>query len=244
MMKTVLVTGANRGLGFATARRLGAPDTTVIVGARDAESGERAAAAIRADGNDAVAVTLDVRSPESLAAAAAAIRRRYGRLDLLVNNAGVLPEATADPNGPVSLDLFRATFDTNVLGAVAAIEAFLPLLTEEPRGRIVNISSTMGSLSDQSDPESPYYSVVVPAYQSSKAALNGVTVALAKALKDAGVAVYSVCPGFVQTDLTPMNRDNAPLTADDAAETVVRVALSADASLSGRFLSSDGLVPW
>ncbi|HEX8051685.1 MAG TPA: SDR family NAD(P)-dependent oxidoreductase, partial [Thermoleophilaceae bacterium] len=93
MMKTVLVTGANRGLGLATVRRLAASDTTVLVGARDIHSGERAAAAIRADGNDAVAVELDVLSTESLARAAAAIDRRYGRLDLLVNNAGILPEA-------------------------------------------------------------------------------------------------------------------------------------------------------
>ncbi|HEX8051379.1 MAG TPA: SDR family NAD(P)-dependent oxidoreductase, partial [Thermoleophilaceae bacterium] len=151
---------------------------------------------------------------------------------------------TAEQNGPVSLDLFRETFATNVLGAVAAIEAFLPLLTKAEHARIVNVSSTMGSLADQGDPESPYYSVVVPAYQSSKAALNGITVALSKALEDAGIAIYSVCPGFVQTDLTPMNRDNAPLTPEDAAETVARFALSEDASLSGQFLSSAGPVPW
>lgn len=132
---------------------------------------------------------------------------------------------------------------TNVFGAVAVIECFLPLLRMSQAGRIVNVSTTMASLSEQLNPSSPYFDAVVPGYQASKAALNAVTVALSKLLTRSSITVNSVCPGFVRTDITPFNRAQAPLGADEAARFVVEVALTEEQN-SGRFVDRDGLVPW
>jgi NAD(P)-dependent dehydrogenase (short-subunit alcohol dehydrogenase family) len=237
-----LITGGNRGLGFATAARLAGAGVRTVIGARRLEDGERAAQAIRDDGGDATAVELDVRSADSIARATRTVDKRHGRLDILVNNAGILPEATSAGDRPVDAVLFRETYETNVFGAVATIEGFLPLLERSDSAHVVNVSSTMGSLTDQSDPSSPYYSVVVPAYSSSKAALNAVTVTLAKALEEPGVRVNAVCPAFVQTDLTPISREQAPISADEAAQAVVDVAL--DGERTGTFVDANGTVGW
>ena len=244
--RIALITGANRGLGFATAQLLGAAGLTVLVGSRNAESGERAAERLRGDGIDAHAVCIDVTSDASVRQAAMDVATDHGGLDVLVNNAGVLPEATtADIDHPVDMAMFRRSFDTNVFGAVSVIKEFLPMLRAAAAGRIVNVSSTMGSLSDQSDPGSTYYALVVPAYQTSKAALNGLTIALAKSLSDTAVKVNSVCPGWVQTDLGgPDNRAAAPTTADDAAEIVAEMALIDENGPTGGFFDRDGVVPW
>lgn len=156
----------------------------------------------------------------------------------------MLPEATSQAAEVVDLGLFQQTYATNVFGPVAVLEAFLPQLRRSPQGRIVNVSSTMGSLTDQTDPRSPYYDMIVPAYQSSKAALNSITIMLAKALADTSIKVSSVCPGFVQTDLTPINREQAPLTVTQAAKVVVSAATLPDDARSGTFIDSDGIVPW
>jgi NAD(P)-dependent dehydrogenase (short-subunit alcohol dehydrogenase family) len=241
-----LVTGANRGLGLATARLLAESGATVLLGARNTAKAELAAAALRDEGLVCWPLTLDVESGASIAEAAGRVEREYGRLDILVNNAGILPEATTpDAEQPLDIELFRRTFDTNVFGAVAVAQAFLPLLRASEAGRIVNVSSRMGSLADQLDPTSPYASMVVPAYQTSKAALNGLTVALAKSLSDTPVRVNSVCPGWVQTDLGgPDNRAAAPTTALDAARTVVEMALVPADGPTGTFVDLDGPVPW
>ena len=141
--------------------------------------------------------------------------------------------------------MFRESFETNVFGAVSVTKEFLPLLRKSASGRIVNVSSTMGSLTDQSDPSSPYYGLVVPAYQTSKAALNGFTIALSKALADTSIKVNSVCPGWVQTDLGgPENRAAAPTTADEAAQIVADMAsLPADGPTGG-FVDRAGTVAW
>jgi NAD(P)-dependent dehydrogenase (short-subunit alcohol dehydrogenase family) len=216
----------------------------VIIGGRTADAACEAASRLCASGGDAHWVELDVTSQTSVQSAASEIVRRHGRLDLLVNNAGILPEATAGAAHQFSnADIFRRTFETNVFGAVAVTEAFLPLLRESDEGRIVNISSTMGSLNDQTDLESPYYSVVVPAYQASKAALNSVTIGLSKLLAGTGVSAVSVCPGFVQTDLTPANRSQAPLTAERAAEDVLAAAFASGVS-SGSFVGASGAIAW
>ncbi|GAA1717211.1 SDR family oxidoreductase [Isoptericola hypogeus] len=243
-MKIALVTGANRGIGLATARRLARDGAHVVVASRDAAAGREAAAALVDEGLSASSVAMDVTDPRQVRAAATLVAEQHGHLDVLVNNAGVLPEASADPAEAVDVELFRTTFDTNVLGPVGVTEAFLPLLRRSPAGRIVNVTTRMGSLADQLDPASPYYAMVLPAYQSSKAALNSVTVALSKALADTPIKVTSVCPGFVQTDLTPANRDQAPLTPQDAAEVIHRAATLPDSAPSGTFVDAAGTVPW
>lgn len=233
MDKIALITGANRGLGFEAARQLADAGATVIVGARDAARGAEAAAQVGGE-----SVVLDVGDAASVAAAAAVVAARWGRLDLLVNNAGILPET------PGALDAggVAATLDTNVVGVVRVTEAFLPLLRRSPAGRIVNVSSTMGSLSDQTDPASPYFGLVVPGYQASKAALNSLTIGLAKLV--APIKVNAVCPGWVQTDLTPGNREQAPLPAAEAARVVVRYALLDEDGPTGGFFDAERAVAW
>jgi NAD(P)-dependent dehydrogenase (short-subunit alcohol dehydrogenase family) len=159
----------------------------------------------------------------------------------------VLPEATAagDTAGPIDLQMFKATFNTNMFGAVAVTEAFLPLLSAAPAGRIVNVSSTMGSLADQCDPESGYYSTVVPAYQCSKAALNSLTITLSKALAGTPLKVNSVCPGWVKTDLAgPDGKAAAPMTPEEGATIVTRMALIGEDGPTGGFFDQAGPVRW
>lgn len=244
-MSIALVTGANRGLGYATVRALAETGMSVLLTGRDAGKVEEAAAALQAEGLDVQAFSLDVSSPSSIASAVERVEREHGLLDVLVNNAGILPEATdGEQHDFAGVALFQSTFQTNVFGVVAVTEAFLPLLRRSARGRIVNVSTTMGSLTDQANPDSPWYQLGVPAYRSSKAALNSITISLAKALADTDIKVTSVCPGWVQTDLAPGNRDHAPVTADDAARVVVAAAmLPADAD-SGSFVDANSSVPW
>jgi NAD(P)-dependent dehydrogenase (short-subunit alcohol dehydrogenase family) len=246
MSKIALITGANRGLGLESARQFGQTGDKAVVAARAAASGEEAAALLRSEGIDADAIVLDVTSVESVHAAAAEVRERYGRLDVLINNAGILPEATEqNGNKPIDLDMFRKTFETNLFGAVSVTQAFLPLLREAGAGRIVNVSTTMGSLTEQLNPNSPYYDVVMPAYQGSKAALNALTIALAKSLGDTPIKVNAICPGWMQTDLGgPDNRAAAPMTATEGARIVVEMACLADDGPTGQFVDRDGPVAW
>jgi NAD(P)-dependent dehydrogenase (short-subunit alcohol dehydrogenase family) len=244
-MKTIaLVTGANRGIGLATARELGAKGVTTLIGARDPDSGKRALEQLRDNGVEADFLELDVTAQSTIDAAHDGIEQRYGRLDILINNAGVLPEADADSTVvALALDMFRPTYETNVFGTVAVTEAMLPLLRKSTAGRIVNVSSSLGSLTLQTDPEWPSY-VVTPAYQSSKSALNAITVALAKLLTDCPITVNSVCPGFVQTDIhPPSNRSNATTTPDEAGEFIARIATDPGVE-SGTFIDRNGTVPW
>jgi len=246
MPTIALITGANRGLGFESARRFGKTGAKVIVAARTAASGDQAVEKLRAEHVDAEAIVLDVESVASVRAAGARVRDNHGRLDVLINNAGILPEATAaDGNGPIDLKLFRQTFETNLFGAVSVIQEFLPLLRQSHAGRIVNVSTTMGSVSEQLNPDSPYYDLIVPAYQGSKAALNGLTIALAKSLKDTPIKVNAVCPGWLQTDLGgPDNRAAAPTTADEGAQIVVEMASLPEDGPTGRFVDRDGPIAW
>jgi NAD(P)-dependent dehydrogenase (short-subunit alcohol dehydrogenase family) len=246
MTKIAVITGANRGLGFATARRLSQSGVKVIVGARSRANGEDAVDRLRREGLDCEPLHIDVDSPASVREAAQLVQQEHGRIDILVNNAGILPEATAsDVDRPLDLRLLRETFETNVFGTISVTHEFLPLLRWSASGRIVNVSSTMGSLADQTDPSSPYYGLLVPAYQMSKAALNGFTIALSKALMDTTIKVNSVCPGWVQTDLGgPENRAAAPTTADQAAQIVVDMASIPDDGPTGGFVDRDGTVAW
>lgn len=245
MARIALITGGNRGLGFATAAALARSGDTVVVSARSDKDARAAAESLQAQGLSAEWLVLDVSSDDSVAAAVVEFGRRHDRLDVLVNNAGILPEAVASAATAFADPcVFRQTFHTNVFGPVAVIEGFLPALLRSPAARVVNVSSTVGSLADQTDPGSPYYQLVLPAYQSSKAALNSVTIGLSKRLAGTSVKVTAVCPGHVQTDLTPYNRSQAPLTADEAAQVVVAAANLPDDAASGQFIDRHGAVAW
>lgn len=241
--RLALVTGATRGLGRAVAEQLAAAGDHVIVTGRRLDDARRVAADLVAGGRSASALVLDVDSPASVRCAADEVRDRWGALDVLVNNAGVLPEATAEPSGFVDAAVAERTWRTNVIGPTSVLDAFLPLVRRSDAGRIVNVSSTMGSMTDQATAGSAYAGVAVPAYRASKAALNSLTLSLAQQLAGTGVVVTAVCPGFVRTDLTPVNRKQAPLDADEAARVVVAAA-APDAAPAGVFVDAAGPVPW
>ncbi|MEU5885120.1 SDR family oxidoreductase [Spirillospora sp. NPDC047279] len=216
-MTNALITGANKGIGFETARQLGAQGISIIVGARSAERGEKAAAELAAEGIDARFVRLDVTDEASIQDAAAQITS----LDILINNAGIAPvEASVAPSA-LSLAALRRTYDTNVFGVVAVTNTMLPLLRRSPAGRIVNLSSELGSLAILADPDSPFFPFNLLAYNSSKTALNGVTLAYAKELADTPIKVNAANPGYCATDL---NAHTGPRSAAQGAAEVVRLA--------------------
>ena len=232
--KVALITGANKGLGLEIARQLGTQGITVVLGARDSAKGEAAAQNLRDAGLDAHAVALDVTNADHIAALPEFFETKFGRLDILVNNAGV----NYDPEG-ASVETFRKTFETNVYAPLALIETLLPLLKASDAGRIVNHSSILGSLSSLAASSGSGW--VVPAYSSSKAALNGITVVYAQKLKDTPVKINSAHPGWVKTD---MGSDAAPLEVADGAKTAVRLAtLPADGPTGGFFHLKETL-PW
>ncbi|WP_282695366.1 SDR family oxidoreductase [Streptomyces sp. CC208A] len=238
--KIAFVTGANKGIGFAVARQLGERGAVVLVGARDEALGKQAADALVADGVTAEAVVVDVTDPASVAEAAATIERRHGRLDILVNNAGIAGRFTGTAPEATAADL-REVYETNVFGVVTVTGAMLPLLRRSPAGRIVNLSSHVGSLTLNADPDSPLAGLDMIAYQSSKTALNAVTVAYAKALRDTAIKVNAALPGVVATDI---NHHRGHRTPAEGAGIAVRLALLDETGPSGACLADEGPVPW
>ncbi|MEO3741900.1 SDR family oxidoreductase [Plantactinospora sp. B5E13] len=235
-----LVTGANKGIGHEIARGLAATGATVLVGARDPGRGAVAAEKLVAEGLRAVPVELDVTDPVSVSALAARIDREYGRLDILVNNAGVLLERGQAPSlAPV--ELLRRTYDTNVLGVVQVTNALLPLIRRSPAGRIVNLSSGLGSLTLTSDPGHRYAQAPLLAYNSSKSALNAVTVSYANELRSTPIKVNAADPGYCATDL---NGHSGPRTPGQGAVAAVRLATLPADGPTGGFFSEDGPEPW
>jgi NAD(P)-dependent dehydrogenase (short-subunit alcohol dehydrogenase family) len=242
-----LVTGANKGIGLQIAKDLSARGFTVVLGSRDLARGEAAA---RTVGKDARAVQLDVTNDASIAAAAEHIRKEFGRLDVLVNNAAIASTAPAEAPfdevirgsrpGVASLSEMRAVFETNVFGVVAVTQAMLPLLREAPAGRIVNVSSSVGSLARQSDPKNPYRIPSV-GYVPSKTALNALTVAFANELSSTRIKVNAACPGFTATDL---NRFQGTRTVEQGAREAVRLATLGADGPTGTFSDEDGPLPW
>jgi NAD(P)-dependent dehydrogenase (short-subunit alcohol dehydrogenase family) len=200
--KIALITGANKGIGFETARQLGSQDMTVLVGAREEERGRAAERALREGGADAHYVQLDVTDTKSIQQAAEGIDAEYGRLDVLVNNAGTASVARRGyPPSQTSLEDMRAVYEINVFGVIAVTNAMLPLLRRASAARIVNVSSEVGSITAQGDPAHPLGQMRPSVqYPSSKAALNMITVMYAKELKDTPVKVNSANPGFTATD--------------------------------------------
>jgi NAD(P)-dependent dehydrogenase (short-subunit alcohol dehydrogenase family) len=230
--KIALITGANKGIGFETARRLGSRGMTVLVGARTDELGLAAEKALREGGTDARYVKLDVTDPESVRQAAELMAAEYGRLDVLVNNAGIsgIPGRGGPPSAS-DLESMRAVYETNVFGVVAVTNAMLPLLRRSAAGRIVNVSSEVGSISSMTDPASPLGQMPasVP-YPSSKTALNMITAMYAKELKDTPIKVNAANPGYTATDL---NGNSGFRSAAEGAEPSVHLATLPDDGPSG-----------
>jgi NAD(P)-dependent dehydrogenase (short-subunit alcohol dehydrogenase family) len=230
-----LVTGANKGIGYAIASELAARGFTVLVGARDASRGQASARRIA---GDARPIALDVTRADSIGAAAAQIGRELGRLDVLVNNAAI---ATSARPSEASLEDVRAVFETNVFGVIAVTQAMLPLLRRAPAGRIVNVSSRIGSLSAITDPAFPMPGVGGVAYGPSKTALNAVTIAFAQELEGTPIKVNLACPGYTATDL---NGHSGPRTVAEAAREPVRLALLGPDGPTGTFSNDAGSIPW
>ncbi|WP_329229310.1 MULTISPECIES: SDR family NAD(P)-dependent oxidoreductase [unclassified Streptomyces] len=231
-MTTTLITGANKGLGHETARRLIEAGHTVYAGARDARRGEEAAARLGAR-----FVQLDVTDEESVEAAAAFVRKDAGGLDVLVNNAGIV--GVRKPVGEVTGADMRSTFETNVFGAVRVTRAFLPLLEAGKAPVVVNVSSGLGSLAATNDPTRVEFSVAALDYNSSKTALVMVTSQYAKAFP--GIRFNAVDPGYTATDL---NGHSGPKTVEDGAEVIVRMALVGADGPTGGFFDADGPAAW
>ncbi|MFH9861222.1 SDR family NAD(P)-dependent oxidoreductase [Streptomyces sp. NPDC017202] len=227
-MTTIFITGANKGLGHETARRLTALGHTVIVGARDPERGAAAATALGAR-----FVRIDVTDDASVAAAAADVAAHEGVLDVLVNNAGV-PGPYGDPSELTGADAL-GVFDVNVFGVVRTTTAFLPLLRRSPDPVIVNVSSGMGSLAFTHDPSRAESAVVVPLYTASKAALTMLTTQYAKAFPD--IRVNAADPGYTATDL---NGHSGPQTVTEGTDAIVRLATEGPGAGSGRFVDRAG----
>jgi NAD(P)-dependent dehydrogenase (short-subunit alcohol dehydrogenase family) len=238
--RIAFVTGANKGIGFEIARQLGEQGILVLVGARDEVRGKQAAESLAGRGIAAEPVRIDVRDAACVADAAMQIEQSYGRLDILVNNAGIAGGFTGSPSAATADDL-REVYETNVFGVVSVTNAMLPLLRRSPAGRIVNLSSHLGSLTLNSDPDSPFARLNMIAYQSSKTALNAITVAYAKELRGTPVKVNAANPGVVATDI---NHHQGRRTPAEGAVIAVRLALLDDAGPSGACLSQDGVVPW
>jgi NAD(P)-dependent dehydrogenase (short-subunit alcohol dehydrogenase family) len=230
MTTIALITGGNRGIGLATARLLGARGMTVLVGARSADRGSRAERALREGGADAWALPLDVTDEKSVRLAAEWIDTEYGRLDVLVNNAGIARgDGTGEPSA-TRLSTMRTVYETNVFGVVVVTNAMLPLLHRSAAPRIVNVSSEVGSITSMMDPTSPLWPMASVPYPSSKAALNMVTAMYAKELRDTGIKVNAANPGYCATDL---NRHSGFRTAEQGAEVSVYLATLPDDGPTG-----------
>jgi NAD(P)-dependent dehydrogenase (short-subunit alcohol dehydrogenase family) len=239
--RVALITGANKGIGNEIARQLGKLGYTVLLGARDEERGNTAASELREQRIDAHPVLIDVTDEASIEAAARRVEGEFGgKLDVLVNNAGIALDGRR-PASEMNVETLRRTFETNVFGAFAVAKAFLPLLKKSTAGRIVNMSSGLGSLAQNSDPQWMYAGIKALAYNSSKAALNMMTVILAAELKETPIKVNSADPGYTATDL---NAHSGPRTVEQGATIAVRLATLPDDGPTGGYFDEDGTVPW
>ncbi len=234
--RIALVTGANRGLGLATATALARQGIRVILTSRDVASGEAATQALRAEELAVEFLPLDVTSDDSVARLAATVRERHSQLDILVNNAGIFPDA-ADPGGAsaltTGLETIRRAFDTNTLGPLRLCQALIPLMRRSPAGRVVNVSSGMGQLAGMNGGYA--------AYRLSKTALNALTRILADELQDTDILVNAVCPGWVRT---AMGGPNATRPIEEGIDTIVWLATLPQGSPSGLFFRDRQPIPW
>ena len=237
--KIALITGANKGIGKEIARQLGKLGITVIIGARDKKKGKEAEKELRSQGMEVLTVKLDVTKQSTIDAAALEIEKKFGKLDILVNNAGIGID-TGKPS-TIDIDILYRTYDTNVFGPFRMIKTFLPLLKKSEAGRIVNMSSGLGSLERNS---SQYWETSGPkllAYNSSKSALNAVTLQFAYELRKTAIKVNSAAPGFVATDI---NQFRGTRTVEQGARAPVRLATLPEDGPTGGFFEEEGPVPW
>lgn len=234
--KIALITGANRGLGFEIARQLGRKQIKVLIGARNAAAGQAAAERLIAEGIDAIFLLLNISDPNSIENAVQVVKREFGYLDILVNNAAILPKATDEGSpGIVNQQLLQAFLETNFLAQVSVTQSFLLLIRQSKAGRIVNMSSSIGSVTISSEPlhQNGPKPPRIP-YAASKAALNMFTVLLAKELRPEGIKVNSADPGLTQTDA---GGPNAPYTVEQGARPAVWLACLEDDGPTGCFFT-------
>jgi len=240
--KIALVTGATRGIGLETVRQLAQKQSHVILAGRDRAKADAAAHKLRAEGLDVEAIALDVTDAKSIAAAAKEIEKKHGRLDILVNNAGIMADDMSKTPSQQPLELWRKTFDTNVFGLIATTQALLPLLSKSEAGRIVNVSSLLGSITHHADPASPIYDYKAPvSYNVSKSTVNAWTVQLAHELRNSSIKVNTIHPGHVKTD---MGGEAAPMEIADGAKTSVELALIGANGPNGSFSHLGQALPW
>ena len=241
--KVALITGANKGIGLESARQLAMQGVIVLLGARDQAKGEAAAQPLRAEGLDVRAVKIDVDDPADHAAIAEFIDAEFGVLDILVNNAGVFLDRFGGPNetSTTSREVLTRTFETNVFAPVALTQKLLPLLRKSEAGRIVNLSSVLGSLTLHAKKGSGIYDAKSFAYDTSKAALNSFTIHLAHELAGTRIKVNSAHPGWVKTD---MGTDAAPMEIPEGAKTTVWLATLPEDGPSGGFFHMHDTLPW
>ncbi|HEY2351725.1 MAG TPA: SDR family oxidoreductase [Candidatus Acidoferrum sp.] len=239
-----LVTGANRGIGLETARQLAQQGIHVLLGARNEAKGKEAEGKLKAEGLDVEFILLDVDDPRTHAKAAKAIDEKFGKLDVLVNNAGILIDERNNGSfvtpSKTSADVLRRTFETNFFNVVALTQTLLPLAKKSPAGRIVFLSSLLGSLAAHSDPKSPIYNYKPMAYDVSKSALNAYAIHLAHELKSTPIKVNVAHPGSVLTDMNA----RGDLKVEEGAKTSVTLATLPPDGFSGKFIHLGKELPW
>lgn len=239
MTTVALITGANKGIGLETARQLAQKGIKVLLGARDEKRGLEAANVLKSEGLDVEYVNVDVDNLETHKSVGNYIQENYGKLDILINNAGVMEEPKL--TSQLSVDVYRKIFETNFFNLISLTQTLLPLVQKSDAGRIVNLSSILGSLTTHSDPNSFIYNFKLPAYNISKTALNAFTVHLAHELKDTNIKVNSAHPGWVKTD---MGGENAPMELVDGAKTSVWLATLPSDGPNGGFFHMQESLPW
>ena len=238
-VRVALITGANQGIGFEIARQLGKQGIVVLVSARNKQKGLAATETLLQEGIQAQGLILDVTDQRTIEAAATEVERKFGKLEILVNNAAIVAERT--PPSECQVENVRKTFETNVFGLFAVTKAFLPLIRKSPAGRIVNMSSAVGSLTSISDPQQTRLDNGYLAYGASKVAVNSITISFARELRDTPIKVNAVAPGYTAT---VMNNFKGFQTVDQGAIAAVRMATLPADGPTGGFFDKNGTVPW